>query len=99
MSSIPERSALTTWRSTSELLTAPELKTLLNTYVTSKQLVNAHEQQYVNVGDDEFLLGAVTGKNEDAPEFLKREDVLTRLRDHMQSWYEIKVEGGEPLRK
>jgi len=51
------------------------------------------EQQYVNVRDDPALLSAVTNKNEIGVEFLKREEVLSRLKERMQSWYEIRVEG------
>ena len=84
---------------TSELYTLTDLKTILNVYISSKNLVNAQEQAYINVVQDDALHSAVTSKNELNVEFLKREEVLTRLKDHMQSWYEIRVEGKDVVRK
>ncbi|KAI6038939.1 hypothetical protein EDC04DRAFT_2603597 [Pisolithus marmoratus] len=51
-------------------------------YVTARQLVNAHDQSYVNVGQDEVLLSTVAGRNEsgDSLEFLKREELEPLLR-------------------
>ncbi|KAI0077630.1 eukaryotic translation initiation factor SUI1 family protein [Panus rudis PR-1116 ss-1] len=86
-------------RDTSKLYTLPEIRQLFLDYVAAKQLVNPHEQQYVNVAEDEHLYQAVSFKNEDTPEFLKRDDALKRIRDNMQSWHEMKVEGSDPIRK
>ena len=86
-------------RRTSELYTLTDLKTILNAYISSRNLVNAQEQAYINVGQDDTLLSAVTSKNELNVEFLKREEVLMRLKSHMQSWYEIRVEGKDVIRK
>ncbi|KAI0935165.1 hypothetical protein AcW1_005169 [Taiwanofungus camphoratus] len=86
-------------KDTSELYTLPDLKMLLNAYISSKNLVNAQEQQYINVGEDATLLAAITNKHEDGVEFLKREEVLGRLQGHMQSWYEIRAEGRDVVRK
>ncbi|OBZ74898.1 Translation machinery-associated protein 64 [Grifola frondosa] len=86
-------------KDTSDLYTLSDIKATFNAYVATKNLINARDQQYINVGNDPALLAAATNKNEDAPEFLKREDVLGRLRDHMQSWYEIRVEGQDVIRK
>ncbi|KAI0946076.1 hypothetical protein AcV7_010146 [Taiwanofungus camphoratus] len=86
-------------KDTSELYTLPDLKTLLNAYISSKNLVNAQEQQYINVGEDAALLAAIANKHEDGVEFLKREEVLGRLHGHMQSWYEIRAEGRDVVRK
>lgn len=85
--------------STGNLYTLPDIKTILNSYIASKNLVNAQEQQYVNVRDDPALLSAITNKNEIGIEFLKREDVLSRLKERMQSWYEIRVEGRDVVKK
>ncbi|CCM00967.1 uncharacterized protein FIBRA_03015 [Fibroporia radiculosa] len=86
-------------KETSELYTMSDIKTTLNEYVSAKNLINAQEQQYLNVSEDSALLDAVTDKNETDVEFLKREEVLTRIRNHMQSWYEIRVEGKDVVRK
>lgn len=61
--------------------------------------MNAREQQYINVSEDAALSSAVSIKNSDAPEFLKREETLKRIRDNMQSWHETNVEGQETIRK
>ena len=42
---------------------------------------------------------AVIVKNEETPEFMKRDDTLNRIRTNMQEWYEMRTEGGETLRK
>ncbi|KAH9915323.1 uncharacterized protein B0H18DRAFT_886092 [Fomitopsis serialis] len=86
-------------KETSELFTLPDLKTILNSYISAKSLVNAQEQAFINVGQDSALLAAVTSKNELGVEFLKRDEVLTRLKDRMQGWYELRVEGRDVLRK
>ncbi|KZT05270.1 eukaryotic translation initiation factor SUI1 family protein [Laetiporus sulphureus 93-53] len=86
-------------KDTSELYTLNELKTIFNTYVSAKNLINAQDQQYINVGEDDILLTAIRKKGEIDLEFLKREEVLARLKDHMQSWYEIRVEGRDVVRK
>lgn len=85
--------------STSNLYTATDIKEIFNEYVSSKQLVNAREQQYINIGEDTALSLAVSNKNEDTPEFLKREETLKRIRDNMQSWHEVRVEGQDPIRR
>ncbi|EMD35171.1 hypothetical protein CERSUDRAFT_97094 [Gelatoporia subvermispora B] len=86
-------------KDTSEFYTVSDVKTIFNAYVTTKQLVNPRDQQYINVGEDTELRIAVTGKNEDPPEFLKREEVLSRIRHNMQSWYEIRANGQDVVRK
>ncbi|KAI6042405.1 hypothetical protein EDC04DRAFT_2866845 [Pisolithus marmoratus] len=81
--------------SSSALYTYADLKATVIKYVTARQLVNAHDQAYVNVGQDEVLLSTVAGKNEsgDSLEFLKREEVVHRLSEKMQNWYEIRSGG------
>lgn len=46
--------------STNAPLTIPELKAFLNTYVTSKNLINVNDQQYINVGQDPLLSSLVS---------------------------------------
>ena len=67
-------------------------------YITARQLINAHDQSYVNVTQDVILLETVAGGGE-SYEFLKREEVVQRVSEKMQSWYEISVEGKEPILK
>ena len=80
-------------------LSIAEIKDIFNSYVAAKNLVNAQVQQYINVGEDEILAQAVYVKNEENPEFMKREDALRRIRNNMQVWHEIKTEGGDPIAK
>lgn len=88
-----------TSRRTSELYTLSDLKAIFISYISAKNLINAQEQVYINVAQDDALLAAVTSKNELNVEFLKREEALARLKGHMQSWYEIRVEGRDIVRK
>ncbi|KAI6102858.1 hypothetical protein F5141DRAFT_1133198 [Pisolithus sp. B1] len=83
----------------SALYTYAELKATVIKYITARQLVNAHDQSYVNVSQDEVLLNIVAGKNDsdESLEFLKREEVVQKLSEKMQNWYEIRAEGREPL--
>ena len=71
----------------------------MNGYVSARGLVNANDQQYINVGTDQALAGAVSVKGQDTPEFMKRDDVLKRVRANMQPWHEIRVEGRDTSQK
>lgn len=68
-------------------------------FVSSRGLINANDQQYINVGSDEALAGAVSVKDTDTPEFMKRDEVLKLIRAHMDAWHEITAEGREVVRK
>ncbi|KAF8130299.1 hypothetical protein EV363DRAFT_1399469 [Boletus edulis] len=73
----------------------------MNEYVDARQLTNPRDRSYVNVGTDEVLLSTACAKGE-APEnveFLKRDDVVRRLSEKMQRWYEIQAEGKDPVLK
>ena len=43
-------------------------------YIEAKNLVNANDQQYINIGEDEALSAAVWVKNEEPVEFMKRQE-------------------------
>ena len=70
-------------------------------HITAHQLINVHDQSFVNVNQDDLLLGTVARKNEshESLEFLKREEVIQRLCENMQSWYEIRAVDKEPVLK
>ncbi|KAI0742631.1 eukaryotic translation initiation factor SUI1 family protein [Daedaleopsis nitida] len=85
-------------KDTSGLYTIANIQDVVNGYISSRGLINANDQQYINVGTSQALAEAVSKKGEDTPEFLKRDEVLKRIRAHMQSWYEIRVEGRDPVR-
>jgi translation initiation factor 2D len=76
-----------------------DLKSAVNQYVTARQLTNPQDQSYVNVGTDEVLLSTICAKSKahGGVEFLKRDEVVRRLADKMQSWYEVQAEGKEPV--
>ncbi|KAG2031767.1 hypothetical protein BDR03DRAFT_927535 [Suillus americanus] len=85
---------------TSARYTYTEVKTLLDKYVTDRQLVNAHDQSYINVGADELLQTTICKSDNPANmEFFKREQLIERLSDKMQSWYKICAEGRDPVLK
>ncbi|KLO16572.1 hypothetical protein SCHPADRAFT_823044 [Schizopora paradoxa] len=81
---------------TSALYTLSDVKTALNAYITTKSLVNAHNQLFVNVAVDELLTGIFTSKGADAPpEFAKREDLISKLSSKMQPWYRLDTKDSE----
>lgn len=85
---------------TSARYTYTEIKTVLDKYVTDWQLVNAHDQSYINVGADELLQTTICKSDNPAnTEFFKREQLIERLSDKMQSWYKIRAEGKDPVLK
>ncbi|KAI0789203.1 eukaryotic translation initiation factor SUI1 family protein [Abortiporus biennis] len=86
-------------KDTQELYTGAQIKQIFTTYVETKQLINARDQQYVNLADDNGLFEAVYIKGQETPEFMKREEALKRIRDNMQPWHEVKVEGSDAVRK
>jgi translation initiation factor 2D len=76
----------------------------LNEYVTSRQLLNARDQSYVNLSADKVLSETLSshGKNKNGPqeiEFIKRDELSKRLLEKMQAWYEIRGEGKDTVVK
>lgn len=102
LQSHPRRRAETVlWHSSSALYSYSELKSVVNKYVEARQLTNPRDRSYVNVGTDEVLLSTVCAKGEapESVEFLKREDIVRRLSEKMQNWYEVRAEGKDPVLK
>ncbi|KAE9409040.1 hypothetical protein BT96DRAFT_1013162 [Gymnopus androsaceus JB14] len=108
--------------SSSTLYTLPEIRSLLNEYITkhAERLVNPNDQVYINVHvDTDPLLASCVSSNskgkgkskdkandkgkdkgkssgkEEQPEieFIKRDELLKRVSDKMQRWYEVKGAG------
>jgi hypothetical protein len=97
------------------LYTLPEIKSLLNTYITTHSLVNPREQSYINI--DALLLSGISSSSKskskskgkgnsieqelETPtiEFMKRDELTAKVLQNMQSWHEVKVEGGDPVLK
>ena len=86
--------------SKTSLYTQNDLKTLLNEYITEKNLVNVHQRAYINVSTDPALHALLTSKKDDGIlEFMKREEVIGKVIEKMQAWYEIVPVGGESIVK
>ncbi|KAF9074609.1 hypothetical protein BDP27DRAFT_1416022 [Rhodocollybia butyracea] len=98
--------------STSNLYSVSEVRSLLNTYIATEQLVNPHDQAYINV--DARLAFCIASKGKPSKnknkassselestevEFLKRDELMKKVMDKMQSWYEVKAEGFEVVKK
>ncbi|KAK7061050.1 hypothetical protein VNI00_000785 [Paramarasmius palmivorus] len=96
--------------SPSKLYTSPEIRDLLNAYIASKELVNKHEQAYINL--DELLAACVSAKApqgkkkakdtdvaEEDVEFMKRADLTKKVVERMQTWYTVSIEGRDPVTK
>lgn len=79
------------------MYTRTEIRDTFNAYVSERQLINARDQQYINVGDDDALSSAVSMESGGGSEFMKREDALKRIMDNMESWHCVCVEGGENI--
>ncbi|KAI0752119.1 eukaryotic translation initiation factor SUI1 family protein [Fomes fomentarius] len=86
-------------KDTAEMYTITDITDIVNDYISSHRLINTNDQQYINVGADQALASAVSIKGQDTSEFLKRYEVLKRVRTNMQAWHEIRVEGREVVRK
>ncbi|SRR6266702_123637 len=92
------------YRSTAALYPFADVRSTLLTYVEKHDLVNRFEQQFINVSADAVFSAALYGSpnakgTTPAPEFAKREAVLSALCNHMQPWYRIAVRGDEPITK
>ncbi|KAI8968620.1 hypothetical protein BD414DRAFT_504220, partial [Trametes punicea] len=85
--------------STSDLYTIADIRNIVNDYISSRNLINTNDQQYINISTDQALANAVSVKGEETPEFMKRDEVLRRVRAHMQTWHEIRAEGRDVVRK
>lgn len=88
--------------SPSALFTIQEIKTIVNGYITRNKLINLADQAYVNM--DELLNATLATKTKASAlperfEFLKRDELIKRIVDKMQAWYEITIEGREALLK
>lgn len=87
------------------LFTQVEIRSIVNGYVTTKQILNPKDQAYVNVTEDSILLDALSNlkaserKQLQETEFLRRNEVADGIIKNMQPWYEITSEGKDPIVK
>ena len=88
-----------------DFFTQVEIRSIVNGYVTSKQLQNPQDQAYVNVTEDSTLLDALSDlkaserKQLQEVGFLRRNEVIDKIVGKMQPWFEITGEGREPVVK
>ena len=88
-----------------DLFTQVEIRSIVNGYVTAKQILNPNDPSYVSVGEDSILLGALSNlkagerKQLQETQFLRRNEVADRIINNMQPWYEITAEGKDPIVK
>ncbi|TFK37567.1 hypothetical protein BDQ12DRAFT_736100 [Crucibulum laeve] len=84
----------------STLYTLTEIKSLINEYIASHNLVNAREQAYINL--DNLFLSCIVSKSKgkskgeepaNVPEFMKRDELTKKVVEKMQSWYEVRADG------
>jgi len=95
--------------SKSTLYSMAEIRALLNSYITTHNLVNLREHAYINL--DDLLYSCVSAKTKGKakgkdvePEpamskFMKRDELTKGVVEKMQSWYVIQVEGKDPVTK
>lgn len=82
-----------------------EIRSIVNGYVTTKQLLNLQDQAYVNVIEDPTLLDALSDRKANERKelqgvgFLRRNEVIDKIVGNMQPWFEIAGEGREPVVK
>lgn len=91
------------------MYTVTEIRALLNSYITAHNLVNPRDQAYINLDDLLYSCVSVQGKaagkgrateSDAAPtRFLKRDELAKNIVSRMQSWYEIRADGRDPVTK
>ena len=69
----------------------------LNEYISTKELVNPHQQQFINI--DDTLRAVLATKGSEIPEFMKRNELSSLLLEKMQGWYRIEIEGKDTILK
>ncbi|KAG8954806.1 hypothetical protein FRC03_011362 [Tulasnella sp. 419] len=77
---------------TTDLYTPQELRALVSSYISEHSLVHPTEPQYIIL--DDLLKNVFRKKNENV-EFLKRDEVIARLFEQMQSWFSVQREGDQ----
>jgi hypothetical protein len=90
-----DSSLLNSYRSPSDFYTAQDIRTLLNTYITSHSLPNPTNQSLIRL--DPLLNSLLVASNENVDN-MKREEMVKRLCGKMQPWYAISQgEDGEKV--
>ncbi|EGN94711.1 hypothetical protein SERLA73DRAFT_77454 [Serpula lacrymans var. lacrymans S7.3] len=79
------------------LYTLPDIKSAINKHAADASLIKQNDQQLIRL--DELLNSVLSSKSDELPQFMKREELVKRLSDKMQSWYEITADGKDPVLK
>ncbi len=79
-----------------DVYTVGDLKSLMDAHITKHKLIHPREPSYIIL--DTMLREVLLDKKEDV-EFLKRDELMPRLRSAMQSWYSIEIPGKETMLK
>lgn len=88
-----------------DLFTQVEIRSIVNGYVTAKQILNPKDQAYVNVTEDPSLFDALSDTRASERKqlqeigFLRRNEVADGIIKNMQPWYEITGEGKDSVVK
>ena len=88
-----------------DLFTQVEIRSIVNGYVTAKQMLNPNDQTYVNVTEDSLLFDALSNRKASERKqlqetgFLRRNEVADKIIKNMQPWYEIAGEGKDSIVK
>ncbi|KAJ4481150.1 eukaryotic translation initiation factor SUI1 family protein [Lentinula aciculospora] len=99
--------------SPSNLYTSPEVRSLLNSYFAVHQLVNPHDQAYINLDRVLTLCVAPKSKSKSSKnrpeaelelqqaqvEFMRRDEAINKVLQNMQNWYEVKSAGEDGVTK
>ncbi|EIN05785.1 hypothetical protein PUNSTDRAFT_145708 [Punctularia strigosozonata HHB-11173 SS5] len=86
-------------REPSALYSSTEIEALVNDYVATRNLVDPHDQQSVNVSANETLAGVLSSKNGPPPDSMQRADICKLLAQKMQPWHTIQPEGKATVTK
>lgn len=81
-----------------------DIRTLLNSYIASKNLVNPNVQAYINIdpllsecinaeGRRKKKQSSVSEEQNLLSDYMKRDELLKKVVEKMQDWYEISREG------
>ena len=86
------------------LYTMQDIRTLLNSYITSQNLVNPNVQAYINI--DPLLSECINAEGQQKKkrnsmseepnllgDYMKRDELLKKVIEKMQDWYEISRDG------
>ena len=85
--------------SASSVYTMPELEGLISGYIASQNLMNEHNQAFVDV--DELLRSTIAweqqGHKTEDIKYIRRDKLTQRIMYKFQTWHKISIKGGESI--